>query len=93
MITFIILNDEITSCIDLHVPKKRITSKVLKLRTKPWIDNNIQRLMSYRDKLFNKMVQSPTPSNKYLYSKFRNRVVFEQSKSKIRYFQNYFEKN
>ena len=85
--------DEIASCIDLHVLKKRITSKVLKLRTKPWIDNDIQRLMSYRDKLFNKMVQSPTPSNKYLYSKFRNRVVSEQRKSKIRYFQNYFKKN
>ena len=48
--------------------------------------------MSYRDKLFNKMVQSATPSNKYLYSKFRNCVVSEQRKSKIRYFQNYFEK-
>ena len=83
---------EITSCVDLHVPKKCITNKDLKLRTKPWIDNDIQRLTSYRDKLFNKMVQSPTPSNKYLYSKFRNHVVSEQRKSKIRYFQNYFEK-
>ena len=75
--------DEITSCIELHVSKKRITSKVLKLRTKPWINNDIQRIMSYRDKLLNKMVQSPTLSNKYLYSKFRNRVVSEQRKSKI----------
>ena len=48
--------DEITSCIDLHVPKKCTTSKVFKHRTKPWIDDDIQRLMSYRDKLFNKMV-------------------------------------
>ena len=39
------------------------------------------------------MIQSPTPSNKYLYSKFRNRVVSEQRKSRIRYFQNYFDKN
>ena len=84
---------EKTSCTDLRVPKKRITSKVLNLITEPWIDNDIQRLMSYRDKLFNKMVQSPTPSNKYLYSKFRNRVVSEQRKSKIRHFEDYFEKN
>ena len=49
--------------------------------------------MSYRDKLVNKMVPSPTPSNKYLYFNFRNRVVSEQRKSKIRYFQIYFEKN
>ena len=49
--------------------------------------------MTYRDKLFKKMINHPTPSNKYLYSKFRNRVVTEQRKGKIKYFQNYFEKH
>ena len=39
------------------------------------------------------MVPSPTPSNKYLYFNFRNHVVSEERKSKIRYSQNYFEKN
>ena len=48
--------------------------------------------MTYRDKLFKKMINHPTPSYKYLYSKFRNRVVSEQRKGKIKYFQNYFEK-
>ena len=39
------------------------------------------------------MKRNSTPSNKYLYKKFRNRVVAEQCKSKIDYFQKYFETN
>ena len=37
------------------------------------------------------MNKNPTPSNKYLYRKFRNRVVSEQCQEKINYFKNYFE--
>ena len=48
--------------------------------------------MFNRDKFFKKMIKNATPENKYLYSKFRNRVVSEQRKSKIKYYQNYFEK-
>ena len=49
--------------------------------------------MSYRDKLFNEMNKHPTPSNKYLYHKRRNRVVSEQRRGKKSYFQEYFEKH
>ena len=48
--------------------------------------------MYYRDKLFAKMVKSPSADNKYLLFKFRNRVNSEQRKSKLEYYQNYFEK-
>ena len=74
-------------------PRKKVPKKILKLRTKAWIKSDIQKLMSYRDKLFGKMVKSPSADNKYLYSKFRNCAVSEQRKSKIEYFQNYFEKH
>ena len=40
------------ACIDSHVPKKKVTRRKLKLRTKPWVNGEIQKLMSYRDKLF-----------------------------------------
>ena len=49
--------------------------------------------MSYRDKLFNEMNKHLTSSNKYLYHKFRNRVVSEQKRGKKTYFQEYFEKH
>ena len=84
----LIFYEKTNTCIEQHVPKKN-----LKLKTKPWINSDIQKLMSYRDKLFAKMVKSPSAANKYLYSKFRNRVVSEQRKSKIEYYQNYFEKH
>ena len=87
--------EKTSTCIDSHVPKKRVTctKRKLKLRNKLWINGEIQRLMTYRDKLLKKMINHPTSSNKYLYSKFRNCIVSEQHKGKIKYFQNYFEKH
>ena len=67
--------------------------KYLKLRSKPWINVRMQKLMSYRDKLFSEMNKPPIPSNKYLYHKFRNRVVSEKGRGKKSYFQEYFEKH
>ena len=83
---------KITSCVESHVPKKRVTRHHLQLRSKPWIGSKIQKLMYLGDKIFKKANKSPTSSNKYLYRKFRNCVVAEQRQSKIKYFQNYFEK-
>ena len=87
------LYEKTSECIDTHVPKKKVTKKYLKLRSKPWINVRIQKLMSYRDKLFSEMNKHPTQSNKYLYHKFRNRVVSEQRRGKKSYFQEYFEKH
>ena len=82
-----------TEYVNSHIPKKKVTKKALKLRSKPWINSNIQKLMNYRDKYFKSMTKNPSNTNKYLYRKFRNRVVSEQRKGKIKYFQSYFEKN
>ena len=49
--------------------------------------------MHYRDKYFQKIKSNPSANNKYLYHKFRNRVVSEQCRRKIKYFKNYFEKH
>ena len=66
------LYEKTSECINTHLPKKKVTKKYLKLRSKPWINVRIQKLMSYRDKLFNELNKHPTPSNKYLYHKLRN---------------------
>ena len=76
------LYEKTYECIDTHVPKKKVTKNYFKLRSKPWINVKIQNLMSYKDKLFNEINKHPTPSNKYLYHKFRNRVVSEQRRGK-----------
>ena len=49
--------------------------------------------MGHRDKLFQNLNKDPTPSNKYLYKKSRNRVVTEIRSGKVTYFKNYFEQN
>ena len=69
------------------------SQKYLKLRCKPWINIYIQKLMAHRDKLFQNMNKDPTPSNKYLYKKFRNRVVAEIRSGKVTYFKNCFEQS
>ena len=56
---------------------------MLKLQSKPWINSHIKKLMNYQDKLFNTMIKTPSPSNRYLYKKFRNRVVSEQRRFAI----------
>ena len=81
-------------CVSLRVPTKKITKNGLKLRSKPWVNTRIQKFDAlYRDKLFTNINRNSASSNRYLYKKFRNRVVAEQRKSEIDYFQKYFETN
>ena len=82
----------VSSCINGHAPKKKLSKKNFKLRSKPWINSKTKKLMYLRDRMFNKANKDPTPDNKYLYRKFRNRVVAEQRKTKVTYFKDYFEK-
>ena len=74
--------EKTTECINNHLPKKKVSKKDLKLRSKPWINNETQRLKNYRDERFYNMIKNPSPSNKYIYRKFRNLVVSEQCRGK-----------
>ena len=60
--------EKTTECISNHIPKKKVSKKDLKLRSKPWINNETQRLINYRDKLFNNMIKNPSPSKKNIYT-------------------------
>ena len=70
-----------------------MTPKQLKLRPKPWINTHIQKLIKQRDRLLTKLRKSHSRDTEELYKKFRNRVVSENRKSKIKYFDNYFSIN
>ena len=50
---FDLFYEKTCTCVNPHVPKKRVTKKKLKLRTKPYINSEIHRLMTNIDKLFN----------------------------------------
>ena len=72
---------------------KRLSKTVLKLRSKPWINSKIQKLMKIRDKLFKQFKFSKSPTDQMAHKQFRNRVVNEIRESKKNYHHNYFDEN
>ena len=76
-----------------HVPSKKVTPKQLKLRSKPWIDPHIQKLIKHWDRLLDKLRKTHCNTAEDLSKKFRNRVVSESRKSKIKYFDDCFQSN
>ena len=85
--------DEIHSTVIHHAPLKKVNKKQLKLRSKPWVTPHIQKLIKHRDRLLRKLKKSHSKNTEELYKKFRNRVVSENRKSKINYFDTYFQAN
>ena len=57
------------------------------------VPSHIQKLIEHREKLLRKLRKSHSAATEELYKKFRNRVVAENRKSKIQYYENYFQKN
>ena len=82
--------DNLSSCVNHHVPTKKMTKKDLKFHTKPWITSKNKNLIKYRDKLMRKLNKKYTLDNEYLSKKFRNHVVSEFRTSRINYYNKYF---
>ena len=70
-----------------------MTAKEIKLRSKPWINLEIIKLIKYRDRLKRKMKRKFTIENEYLYKKFRNRVANELKASRKLYYHKFFEEH
>ena len=81
---FDLFYDQIDSVSKVHVPKKRLSKKEVKISSKPWITKEIFAKMKYRDNLYSKILKSkqPNPKLHYLYKKFRNRVDKDMKDSK-----------
>ena len=81
-------------CTERHAPTKKLSQKDIKLRLKPWITNEIRKLMRIRDRLFARKKSEPanvTVLNAY--KRVRNKVKNEILKSKRKYHKSYFEKH
>ena len=65
------------SSLDKHAPVRKMTRKEVKLHAKPWINQEIIKLIKYRDKLKRKMKRMPTVDKEHLYKKFWNRAANE----------------
>ena len=80
-------------CVDRHAPVKKLKPKEVKLKTKPWINDQIMKMIKIRNKLFARKKRQPNNANiTKLYSLFRNRINREIKQSKKIYYNNYFNK-
>ena len=77
----------VSSCVLQHVQFKQATSRGRRLKSKPWINPYIQKMMQYRDRLLSKFHSKETEA---LSKKFRNRVANNMKKSKVKYFHEFF---
>ena len=69
--------EKTTECINNHIPEKKVSKKDIKVRSEPQINNETQRLMNYRDKLFHNMVKNPPPSNIYVHI-YRKHIYIQE---------------
>ena len=81
-------------CVDRHAPLKKLSPKEVKLEHKPWISNEINKMILFRNKLFQRKKRQPSNEEiKRLYNLVRNRVNREIKKSPKKYYSGYFENN
>ena len=84
---------KITGCVDRHAPIKELTPKEIKLKSKPWITPNRNKLIRNRNKLFIRKKRQPNNAKiKVLYNQKRNEVNREIKKSKKIILLNTFKK-
>ena len=85
------------SLVNDHAPLKKLTKKQLTLKSKPWINQHIQRRMNYRDRIFKKYQSERNnvlKSSLWIqYKSERNLISHLLTKAKQNYFSNYFLEN
>ena len=91
------LYSQVNFYLDEFAPYKRITKKEYKLKSKPWISQDIQFLMWERDKIFHQYCKENSVERRNnLYNKYkilRNNLTQKKRDSKIEYYKSYFAKN
>ena len=79
-------------CVD--APIKKLNSKEIKLKIKPWITPELSKMIKTRNKLFERKKRQHTNDDvKLLYNISRNRIKRELKKSKKSYYATYFEEH
>ena len=57
---------KLKACIDRHAPLKKLTPKEIKLKHKPWISININKMIKIQNKLFHRKNRQPNNLEKRL---------------------------
>ena len=86
--------NKLEGSVNRHSPFKKLSPKEIKLKNKPWLSAEIQKLIKIRNKVFARKKRQPNnESCKRLYNLLRNRVNREIKKSKKQYYADYFAAN
>ena len=87
----------VNTVIDKYIPLKKLTRKEIKMRIKPWINNDICKAIKIRETLYRKFIKAKDPliKEEYFnnYKVLRNQIVTLCRESKKLYYQNFFSKN
>jgi hypothetical protein len=87
---FVLFYAKTTEIIDKHIPVKELSRKEIKLKSKPWITQAIQKSINIKNKLYKKFLKT---KSSYYHSKFklyRNKLNHILKISKRKYYNNYF---
>ena len=80
------------SCINRHLPLKKMTKKEIKMKRKPWITPVIIRKIKHRNSLFARKKLDPDNIHlKSAYKRFRNSVNRDIKSSKKAHYTKYFD--
>ena len=85
---------KLKGCSDIHAPIRKLVAKEVKLKSKPWINLKLAKMIKIKNKLFERKKRQPlNEDTKRLYNMFRNRVDRDLKKSKKSYYSDYFKKH
>ena len=65
----------------------------MKLRNKPWINDELQKMIRIKDRLLKKYKRNDDQPAMDLFKKFRNLIAIALKDSKANYYYNYFQTN
>ena len=75
-------HDNLAALIECNAPLKKVSQKNLKLKSKPWINDNIQKLIKYRDRLSHKFKRTQSKNDEYLYKSSVTELLWKTGRAK-----------
>ena len=89
--------DKINALLGKHAPLKKVSKKEQSFRNKPWINNDLKKLIEKKNKVFDKYIKAKNQFVKEKHHKhfkqLRNELQLELSLCKKEYFKIFFNEN
>ena len=88
---------KIDNLLNTHLPRRKLTKNEVKRKQKPWISDEILKMIKQRDKLYRQFIKTNNDTLKMEFQKryktVRNQIVTLCRSSKKEYYKNFFANN